>query len=97
MNFPQSEKQTEHYEIGPQHKADTPFAGRMRFHQSWYRANVLRVPYDTGPGPKHTAKFGNMLARKDGAKGLNFLTPEISTCFFLFAEKAKFLMVRYFR
>jgi len=72
-----NEKQLKHYEIGPQHKADTPFAGRMRFHQSWYRANVLRVPYGTGPGPKHTGKFGNMLARKDGARGLNFLTPEI--------------------
>ncbi len=72
-----NEKEMEHYYIGPQHKSDTPFAKRMRFHQSWYRANVLRVPFGTGPGPKHTGKFGNMLTREDGAKGLNFLTPEI--------------------
>jgi hypothetical protein len=49
----------------------------MRFHQSWYRANVLRVPFGTGPGPQHSGKFGNMLPREDGAKGLNFLTPDI--------------------
>jgi len=58
-------------------KKDTPFTSRMRFHQSWYRANVLRMPYGAGPGPQHSGKFGNMLTRKDGARGLNFLTPEI--------------------
>jgi hypothetical protein len=70
-------KQTEHYGIGPQHKGDTPFTKRMRFHQSWYRANVLRMPCGTGPGPQHINKFGNMLTREDGARGLNFLTPAI--------------------
>lgn len=70
-------KRTEHYEIGPQYKGDTPFTKQMRFHQSWYRANVLNVPFGTGPGPRHTNSFGNMLTREDGAKGLNFLTPEI--------------------
>lgn len=64
-------------ELGPQHKSDKPFAKRMRFHQSWYRQNVLSVPFGTGPGPHHTNKFGNMLAREDGAIGLNFLAPEI--------------------
>lgn len=68
---------SEQYGIGPQYKGDKPFAKQMRFHQSWYRANVLNVPFGTGPGPRHTNSFGNMLTREDGAKGLNFLTPKI--------------------
>jgi hypothetical protein len=62
--------------IGPQYSRDSPFAARMRFHQSWYRARVLRVPCGTGPGPASVAAYGNMLRREDGKRGLNFLSPQ---------------------
>ena len=62
---------------GPQYKGDNRFTARMRLHQSWYRANVLKVPWGTGPGPSSDSQWGNMLTREDGAKGLNFLTPKI--------------------
>lgn len=63
--------------IGPQYERDNRFAARMRLHQSWYRADVLQVPWGTGPGPKSTRELGNMLAREEGAKGMNFLTAQI--------------------
>lgn len=63
--------------IGPQYAKDNPFAARMRFHQSWYRSEVLKVPYGTGPKPSNTTWFGNMLNLADGERGLNFLTPHI--------------------
>lgn len=65
------------YNVGAQYENDSLFTARMRFHQSWYRAVVLRVPYGTGPDPSSTRELGNMLTRESGAKGLNFLTPEI--------------------
>lgn len=63
--------------IGPQYQKDLRFTARMRFHQSWYRANVLNVPCGTGPGPQHTNEYGNMLNRESGRAGFNFLAPEI--------------------
>lgn len=62
-------------DIGPQYAKDNPFAARMRFHQSWYRSKVLKVPYGTGPKPSNTTWYGNMLTHADGQRGLNFLTP----------------------
>jgi hypothetical protein len=64
-------------DYGPQSPSDNAFAGRMRFHQSWYRATVLEVPYGTGPTPRAKTEYGNMLTAEDAAKGLNFLTPAI--------------------
>jgi hypothetical protein len=61
--------------IGPQYAKDNPFTARMRFHQSWYRSEVLKVPYGTGPKPSNATWFGNMLTLADGERGLNFLTP----------------------
>jgi hypothetical protein len=49
----------------------------MRFHQSWYRARVLRVPCGTGPHPTSSSRYGNMLRREDGDRGLNVLSPQI--------------------
>lgn len=62
---------------GPQSPSDNSFTKRMRFHHSWYRAKVLGVPCGTGPTANDTRKLGSMLRREDGAKGMNFLTPQI--------------------
>lgn len=64
-------------EMGPQYQGDNAFAARMRLHQSWYRVGVLGVPCGTGPTPSSTRRLGSMLRRKEGAQGLNFLTPAI--------------------
>jgi hypothetical protein len=64
-------------EIGPQYAQDNLLTSKMRKHQSWYRANELRLPYGTGPGPDDTSSYGNMLTRVDGGAGRNFLTQEI--------------------
>ncbi len=65
------------HDLGPQSGGDTPFAARMRLHQSWYRATVLQVPCGTGPQAASQSHYGNMLDAAAGAAGLNFLTPEI--------------------
>ena len=59
--------------MGPQYSKDSSFTARMRFHQSWYRSRVLKVPFGTGPKPGNTTSYGNMLARREGERGLNFL------------------------
>ena len=64
-------------DLGPQYDRDPAFTARMRFHQSYYRANVLRVACGTGPAPDSARRYGNMLTREDGAAGRNFLTPQI--------------------
>lgn len=64
--------------LGPQCPTDDPFTARMRRHQSWYRAHILRVPCGVGPKPTSTTHYGNMLTLADGAAGRNFLTPEIA-------------------
>jgi hypothetical protein len=64
--------------LGPQCSSDDPFTARMRSHQSWYRANILRVPCGVGPKPTSTTHYGNMLTPAEGAAGRNFLTAEIA-------------------
>lgn len=64
-------------DIGPQHRQDDPFTARMRFHQSWYRARVLKVPYGSGPNLSNKTYYGNMLTLPDGERGLNFIVPHI--------------------
>ncbi len=63
--------------VGPQSARDTPFTARMRFHQSWYRVDMLRLPYGTGPREQSTTAYGNMLSRDDAAVGANFLDDAI--------------------
>ena len=67
----------EKLDYGPQSPKDPPFRRRMRFHQSWYRAQVLNVPCGVGPRRKSKTLYGSMLRQADGARGLNFLTPHI--------------------
>jgi hypothetical protein len=62
---------------GPQYRHDPPFTARMRFHQSWYRSQILKLPYGTGPKITSKTYYGNMLTLEDGEKGLNFLRPHI--------------------
>lgn len=64
-------------EVGPQSSSDNAFKTRMRYHQSWYRANILKVPYGIGPKESDKTYYGNMLRKEDGVKGLNFLDPSI--------------------
>lgn len=64
-------------EIGPKPTSDDAFTARMRRHQSWYRAAVLRLPAGTGPERGSTRVLGSMLRPEDAALGRNFLTPEI--------------------
>lgn len=62
---------------GPSCTTDSPFAAKARFHQSWYRENVLKE-HEYGFGPEATAKtkYGNILVNGQHT-GSNFLTPLI--------------------
>lgn len=64
-------------DLGPQYAGDDELAARMRFHQSWYRANVLKVACGAGPASDSPRTYGNMLRPEDGAQGMNFLSAEI--------------------
>lgn len=64
-------------DIGPQYKRDDDFTRRMRWHQSWYRARVLRVACGVGPTPSSRRSYGNMLTEGAASRGLNFLTAGI--------------------
>jgi len=57
--------------------SDPYLTARMRFHQSYYRDQVLKVPAGTGPTRNANSVLGNMLRWEDGQRGLNFLTPAI--------------------
>ena len=65
------------HKFGPQYKRDTQFTARMRFHQSWYRASILKLPYGIGPKKHSKNKYGSMLTEQDGRRGKNFLSDEI--------------------
>jgi len=67
----------ERLSIGPQPSGDDEFTARMRLHQSWYRTNVLKVPYGTGPTPNSKKQYGNMLTEEDAARGCNFLSERL--------------------
>ena len=73
-----SERRTESggkFGIGDQHPGDGRFQKQMRWHQSWYRNEVLGVPYGTGPRESDAPYYGNMLTADSAEAGLNFLTP----------------------
>jgi hypothetical protein len=64
-------------DTGPQYSGDKPFTKRMRFKQSNYRANVLKLPCGYGPTKTSTSKYGNMLTDAGANQGANFLSPKI--------------------
>jgi len=66
------------FDLGPQHPNDREFTARMRRHQSWWRANVIKAPAGTGPRPTSSSTYGNMLADSEASAGRNFLTRDIA-------------------
>lgn len=64
-------------EIGPQVPGETGFKARMRLHQSWYRAHILRLCHGTGPTATDVNPSGSMLKSDDGNKGMNFVGADI--------------------
>lgn len=64
--------------FGPQVPSDNALVARLRWHQSWYRSEVLRLPCGTGPNAGSARALGSMLTVEDGAAGRNFLTPAIA-------------------
>lgn len=69
-------------DIGPQSPSDSKFTAKCRFHQSKYRADILKEPFGFGPHEKSKNPYGNMLI--DGiSTGSNF----ISQSAFLFAKQ----------
>ena len=72
-----SGKSGERSGVGPQYKRDKKYQERLRLQQSWYRDQVLSVPYGTGPQASSTQLYGNMLTDESAEAGHNFLTPRI--------------------
>jgi hypothetical protein len=60
--------------LGPQVPGERGLLARMRFHQSWYRSHVLRVPFGIGPQHDSDRFLGSMLSSSAGEAGINFLT-----------------------
>ena len=65
--------------IGPQSPSDSPLMARVRFHQSWFRHNVLKLPeFGCTRGGR---PIGSILTASDGENGKNFVTPEAHALF----------------
>lgn len=60
--------------FGPQYPDKNALARRMRFHQSWWRAERLGV--NAGVNDRGDT-YGNFLTEADATAGLNFLTSDI--------------------
>jgi hypothetical protein len=62
--------------IGPQLHAEPPLLRRLRFHQSWYRSEVLGLT-DFGNTPAPSARpLGSILSLEAADRGLNFVSPD---------------------
>jgi hypothetical protein len=58
--------------LGPQRRGESNLARRVRLHQSWYRAAVLRLDrFGSTPGPSGRP-MGSVLAPADALAGMNF-------------------------
>ena len=55
--------------------SDQHWRAKYRLLQSWYREEVLKEEPDIGSNGR---RIGNMLSADAGAKGRNFLTPEVA-------------------
>jgi hypothetical protein len=61
-------------ELGPGSSGDDSLTARVRFHQSWWRAERLGVEYGVDDRGN---SYGNYLTADDAERGLNFLTTAI--------------------
>lgn len=61
--------------VGPQVAHEPKLLRRLRFHQSWYRSEVLNRPdFGRTPGERGRA-LGSILSETDALGGLNFTSP----------------------
>lgn len=60
------------YDLGPQNPGDGPLLRRIRLHQSWYRAAVLRRPRWGLTRGRSSRQLGSILCDQDAEAGLNF-------------------------
>lgn len=58
--------------LGPQSVSDSLASQRARFHQSWFRASVLKVEYGASRSTRGRPS-GAVLDERSGAAGLNFV------------------------
>lgn len=61
--------------LGPQNPGDGPLLRRLRLHQSWFRADALKLSRwgaTRGPAAK---ELGSLLAEPDAVAGFNFVNP----------------------
>ncbi|WP_157234303.1 PGN_0703 family putative restriction endonuclease [Rhodococcus opacus] len=64
--------------IGPVVFAESSLASRVRFHQAWYRAAVLRIEsYGSSPSPKGPIARGSVLPVADAQAGKNFISKNV--------------------
>lgn len=61
--------------LGPQNTGDGPLLRRVRLHQSWYRAEVLRLRRWGETKGRSPRQLGSVLTDADAAAGLNFTSP----------------------
>lgn len=67
--------------LGPQVGREPRLLQRLRFHQSWFRSEVLQRPaYGSTPGPKGRA-LGSILSSMDAQLGLNFTSESARALF----------------
>lgn len=61
--------------LGPQNPGDGPLLRRLRLHQSWYRAEVLKLSRWGTTRGRAAKELGSVLSEQDVAAGLNFTSP----------------------
>ncbi|MEU3652846.1 hypothetical protein AB0E67_08325 [Streptomyces sp. NPDC032161] len=62
--------------IGPQASGESGIRARIRFHQSWYRQHILKLPrYGSTEPHSGSRSMGSILHPEDAAAGKNFTTP----------------------
>ena len=60
--------------LGPQLSSDSPLLKRVRFHQSWYRSEILGIADYGATPPPHSRELGSILTRRHGEGGFNFVS-----------------------
>lgn len=58
--------------LGPQRPGDPKLLRRIRAHQSWYRAEILKLRDWGVTPPPHSREYGSILSLEAAARGANF-------------------------